>query len=549
MRIADSLTAKLLRQFIDEAQFKSLKSSEEASHISLYDAAVKSGLVTDAELTEAYAQEIGKPFVKLDQPINPDLLGLLPEHYARQYMAVVFNKTPTIQVAMAAPGVNTTDSDFLLKLLGENTQFSVATEADINSALAGYTSNGGLAGRDVLKTVRQEPSQTKDIDHAFNHLVNQAAEAGAHNIHIEPREHSAKVRLRVNDSLQTTHTMPHSVAKDLNKYIKSQADLDQATTLPQEGKLKHGELEMRVSTLPTLNGEQITLKLLRNQDMLPSLPALGFWGEALRRMEMAILQPQGMLIVSGKTGSDTHTTLLSLTSESAHASKSVATIEHNIIYRLNNVSQLEINPTRGLDVHKALSLIRKQEPFAVMVDELQTNKSINQAEDLANDHLVIAGIRSQSIDHTLAKIGRSEGVPPSLRCLSFVQSVRKLCTSCRLSYQPDAKLRADIDKKFQTDKSKAISNLRKLVAKASGQLSNAASAPEATTLLETLWKVNPLGCPDCHYIGYHGRTNICEVGIYNQFNQGDTGQAISIELDALVKALCGIVPVETALIL
>lgn len=551
MRIADSLTAKLLRQFIDEAQFKSLKSSEEASHISLYDAAIKSGLVTDAELTEAYAQEIGKPFVKLDGAISPEMLGLLPERYARQYMAVVYNKNPSVQVAMAAPGVNATDSDFITKLLGQNTQISVATEADINSALAGYTQ---LAEQEMLKPVVHQPgnqtsgsSKTELIGQSFGHILNQAAEAGAQNIHIEPLEHSARVRFRVNGGLQNTHTLPISVATDLTDYIKAQADLDQSSALPQQGKLKHSDQEMTVSTLPTLNGQQVTLKLLRNQGLLPSLANLGFWGEALQRMEMAILQPNGLVVVSGQTGSDTHTTLLRLTADSAKASRSVATIEHIITYRLDNVSQLQISPATGLDIHKALGLIHNQEPHIVMVDEIQTNKSIAQVEELAQNRLVLAGIRAQSTDHSLAKIGRSKGVPTSLRCIIFVQGSRKLCTACRQSYRPDAKLRAEIDKKFQTDKSKAIASLRKLVAKANQQLPDAGPDQQSTALLETLWRVNPLGCPECNYIGFRGQTNICEVDVHNQYGIASNGQAISIELDALVKALCGIFPIETAL--
>ena len=348
MRIADKLVEDFLQQSgkVSADQLTQLRSQEKSEKRPLQDLVVAGNILSENELTKLYANAVDVPFVELNpKDLKRELLMQLPERIARQYNAVVFDvdEDGVRYVAMADPD-DIQAVNFLQKQLGNNLRVYVAPESQIQSALDTYRGNieGELTkviSSDELSSEEDEgPVDENDlkedspIAQTVNLIIEYGVKNGASDIHIEPREKYVVVRYRIDGILREANKLPRRVLNALVSRIKILANLKiDEHRAPQDGRFKIAVgsqvFALRVSTLPIVDGEKVVMRILNESVKAATLEELGFWGDALRLLQQAIVQPHGMILVTGPTGSGKSTTLFSVLSLLNTPSVNISTVE------------------------------------------------------------------------------------------------------------------------------------------------------------------------------------------------------------------------------
>ena len=338
---------------------------------------------------------------------------------------------------------------------------------------------------------RQSHKSTKQHLHYTNDFLEKvllnAKQVGSSDIHFEPYEESCRIRLRLDGKLTEQFQIPLDEYPIIVNKIKIRAELDIAEKrLPQDGRITvksiDEEFDIRVSTLPTLFGEKIVLRILNRDTKGISLESLGFNGIELKRYQQGIKSPNGIILISGPTGSGKTTTLYATLKLLNQPKNNILTIEDPIEYTLEGINQVQLKENIGLDFSNALRTFLRQDPDIIMVGEIRDVKTANMAIRAAlTGHLVLSTIHTNSAWATISRL-IDMGVPPFLIAstlnLSVAQRlVRLLCPHCKKSEKIDEKL---FPKDFKVPK----------------QLKHHFVA---------------VGCHKCHHTGYHGRRAIYEV--------------------------------------
>jgi general secretion pathway protein E len=326
-------------------------------------------------------------------------------------------------------------------------------------------------------------------------LVERAAAAQASDIHIEPREDSVRVRFRIDGVLHTVETLPLSLKAALSSRIKIMAQLNIAERrLPQDGRIRVNvrgrEIDLRVSTMPAMCGESVVLRLLERSSVALDFQALGFDGAALAAFQSALQQPNGIILVTGPTGSGKTTTLYTALSTLNSTERKLFTVEDPVEYRLEGVNQIQVNPKIGLTFATALRSILRQDPDIVMVGEIRDLETAEIAIRASlTGHLVLSTVHTNSAAATVTRL-LDMGVEDylmasSLKAVVAQRLVRRLCKACS---QP-----AEI----------SPAQLERIVKYAGITSPSAASAAHGIRRAR--------GCGECHHTGFSGRTTVYEV--------------------------------------
>jgi type II secretory ATPase GspE/PulE/Tfp pilus assembly ATPase PilB-like protein len=334
MRVSDDLVEKLLTatgKFSYE-QLKTLRDQEKTDKKPLQDVVVSSNTLSEKELTKLYASEIDVPFVELNaKELHKDILKLIPERIAKQYRAVAFDvdEDGVVFVAMEDPD-DVPAISFLQKQLGQPVRVHLATTSTVQSALDQYSDSN--VSTELAKVIavedkedtnepvdEKEVSEDSPIAQTVNLIIDYGVKAGASDVHIEPRENYVLVRYRVDGILREANKLPRKVLSALISRIKilSNLKIDEHRA-PQDGRFKisvNGHIyALRVSTLPIVDGEKVVMRILDESSKPATLEELGYWGAALATVQHAIVQPHGMVLVTGPTGSGKSTSLFSVLS-------------------------------------------------------------------------------------------------------------------------------------------------------------------------------------------------------------------------------------------
>ncbi|MDB5165037.1 MAG: Type secretion system protein, partial [Candidatus Saccharibacteria bacterium] len=332
MRIPDSLVEKLLQSSkqITKEQLATLREQEKTEKKPLQDLVIKSNLVSEKDLTKLYADEIEVPFIELNaKDIKLDVLKLLPERIARQYNAVVFGVEKDIKLLAMEDPDDIQALNFLQKHLGNSVKVHITTSSLLQAALDQYRGN---ISSELTKVISSEAAtdETEEVDESdlaedspvaqtVNIIIEYGVKAGASDVHIEPREDFVVVRYRIDGLLREANKLPRKLLGALVSRIKilSNLKIDEHRA-PQDGRFKvevGGQIyALRVSTLPILDGEKVVMRILNESSKPADFTELGFWGTALSELQHAIVQPHGMVLVTGPTGSGKSTTLFSVLS-------------------------------------------------------------------------------------------------------------------------------------------------------------------------------------------------------------------------------------------
>lgn len=586
MRVSDSTVEKLLQQggIVTEPQLAELKVEAERSHRALQTVVIDEKIITDLKLTQMISEYINVPFIQIEPKDIPDeVLKKIPEHIARQYSVVLFqiDEAGVLSLAMEDPD-DVQALNFIQKEIGYNIKVFLATKNNILDCLENYrgSMNEELDeviaiqsdSNDVQAVKEDDFAEDSPIAQTVNLLLEYAIKSDASDIHIEPREDFVQVRYRIDGVLKEVNKLPKNVSGALVSRIKILSNLKiDERRVPQDGRFKikvsGKQYALRVSTLPIADGEKVVMRILDESNQAITLEQLGYWGKSLATIKDAMLQPNGMILVTGPTGSGKSTSLFSVLSELNTPDVNISTIEDPVEYKIPGVNQTQTNAKAGMTFASGLRALLRQDPNIIMVGEIRDTETANLGVQAAlTGHLVFSTLHTNNAATCLPRL-LDMGIEPFLiastvKAVIGQRLVRRLCTQCRQQYTPDQTELDSIEKSFNITP-EVLERLHKLDEQAASE-NIGGDAPLATTdtTITTLWKQKPEGCDDCGHTGFRGRIGIYEtLGMSNTIQKLITSNATSndiqdesvkegmltMQTDGLIKAFRGATTVEEVL--
>lgn len=588
MRISDVTMEQLLtKSGIAAEQIASLKEEVVHSRRPLQDLVMQRDIMSEEKLTQAFADYTGIPFIKLEpNDIPTDTLIKIPERIARQYNAVLFkiDENGTMHLAMDDPD-DVQAVDFIEKQIGENVKLYIATHENILSCLENYRGDVDKELNAVIDVQQEEDAEAgqtvseadvaedSPIAQTVNLLLEYAIRSSASDIHIEPREEFVQVRYRIDGVLKEVNRLPKTVLGALVSRIKILSNLKiDERRVPQDGRFKirigGKQYALRVSTLPIADGEKIVMRILDESNQSVTLTDLGYWGHSLSIISKALTEPNGMVLITGPTGSGKSTSLFSILSTLNTPDVNISTIEDPVEYKIPGVNQTQTNTKAGMTFASGLRALLRQDPNIIMVGEIRDGETANLGVQAAlTGHLVFSTLHTNNAATCLPRL-LDMGIEPFLiastvKAVVGQRLVRKLCTTCRQSYTPAKEEIDAVIRLFNLKDDIPFSYIHKLEDEAIQQKVGG-DTPAGTTdaTITTLWKPGEGGCEDCHHTGYRGRVGIYEVLgnsipvqkmiVANATSNEIQDQAIkegmtTMQTDGLVKALRGNTTIEEVL--
>ncbi|MEK9174266.1 MAG: ATPase, T2SS/T4P/T4SS family, partial [Patescibacteria group bacterium] len=429
-------------------------------------------LVKEAELQRMYAYILGIPFVDLSKEAVPiEILQIVPELIAKKYNIVAFQKSGRdLKVAMLNPEDLQT-IDFIKKKTGLRIIPCLTTKESVQSALKQYERSLKAEFGDILTDeVQQEGEPEENLEavaaglpiiRIVDTLLKHAILESASDIHIEPEEKEVHVRYRIDGVLHEAMTLPHDVAQGIVARIKvlSNLKLDEHR-LPQDGRFKIEKddyrIAFRVSILPVFDGEKIVMRLLDESSKGLTLEKMGLHPKALEIVQREINKPNGMILVTGPTGSGKTTTLYTMMDILNTPEVNVSTVEDPVEYRMPRVNQTQVQPKIGMTFAAALRSLLRQDPDIIMVGEIRDQETLEIAMHAAmTGHLVLSTLHTNSAAATLPRM-LDMGAEPFLiastvNVIIAQRLVRRLCVECRKEYKLEKKEIETLGKLFNID--------------------------------------------------------------------------------------------------
>ena len=586
MRISDNTIEKILKQggILTESQLADLKTTAERSKRTLQETIIEDKVLEERELAKLVGDYIGTPFVEIEpKDIPDDVLKRIPEHIARQYNVVLFavDEDGAPMLAMEDPD-DVQALNFIQKEIGYNLRVFLATKSNILDCLENYRGDVNDELDEVIAIQRddsdaenakeEEFAEDSPIAQTVNLLLEYAIKSHASDIHIEPREEFVQVRYRIDGVLREVNKLPHNVLGALVSRIKILSNLKiDERRVPQDGRFKikvsGKQYALRVSTLPIADGEKIVMRVLDESNQAISLDKLGYWGLSLATIKNAMAQPNGMILVTGPTGSGKSTSLFSVLSELNTPDVNISTIEDPVEYKIPGVNQTQTNANAGMTFASGLRALLRQDPNIIMVGEIRDGETANLGVQAAlTGHLVFSTLHTNNAATCLPRLLDMDIEPfliaSTVKAVIGQRLVRRLCQSCRQAYTPSQEELNYITQMFNITP-ESMPHLHELEEQAASE-SIGGDTPMGTTdvTIVQLWKPSPEGCDECGHNGFKGRVGIYEVlGISvaiqkmiaaNATSNDIQEQAISegmitMQMDGLIKSFRGVTTIEEIL--
>ena len=588
MHISDSTIVKLLERSgaATSQQLQPLVSEAASSNLRLQDIVLQNNLIDERALTKLYATYADIPYIELDpRDIPSDILMRIPERIARQYNAVIFKIDPDglIHLAMDDPD-DVQAVNFIEKEIGTNTRVYIAPRSNILECLEGYRGDVTQELKEVIDIQREDDGSNQKVTEAevaedspiaqtVNLLLEYAIRSNASDIHIEPREQFVQVRYRIDGVLKEVNRLPKNVLGALVSRIKILSNLKiDERRIPQDGRFKikvaGKQYALRVSTLPIADGEKVVMRILDESNQAVTLEQLGYWGHSLAVINQALTEPNGMILVTGPTGSGKSTSLFSVLSMLNTPEVNISTIEDPVEYKIPGVNQTQTNSKAGMTFASGLRALLRQDPNIIMVGEIRDGETANLGVQAAlTGHLVFSTLHTNNAATCLPRL-LDMGIEPFLiastvKAVVGQRLVRRLCMNCRQSYVPNQTEVAEIVRLFHLAPGQNFYYIHQLEAQAIVQKVGGETPWGTTdTTIAALWRPSPNGCDECNHTGFKGRVGIYEVlgtsrEIQKMIIGGNTSNEIQDQAvaegmttmltDGLIKAIRGNTTVEEVL--
>jgi type IV pilus assembly protein PilB len=570
---------KQLRDFIldsdmlDKEKVKEVYQEAESQKKQLGNLLLERKLISEIELRKLYAYILGIPFVDLTKElISHDTLQLIPEPIARKYGIVAFEKTGLdIKVAMLNPDDLQT-IDFIKKKTGYKITPCLTSEESIKTILKQYEKSLKAEFGDIIEKGAQEVTESSATDEDLEKvaqglpiirivdtLLKHAIFQSASDIHIEPEEKDVVVRYRIDGILHDAMTLPKQVLPGIVARIKvlSNLKLDEHR-LPQDGRFKiekdNYKISFRVSILPVFDGEKIVMRLLDESSKGLTLEKMGLYGDDLEVIHREIKKPNGMILVTGPTGSGKTTTLYTIMDIINTPDVNISTVEDPVEYRMPRVNQTQVNPKIGMTFATGLRALLRQDPDIIMVGEIRDRETMEIALNAAmTGHLVLSTLHTNSAAGALPRLldmgAEAFLVASTVNVIAAQRLVRRLCPECLAEYNLSEKELKNLAANFSVDE------ILKCLKKSDLLRGKVKSNDD--------WRdikfYRPKGCDQCNNEGYHGRIGIFEVLEVNEDIEKlitaasstetierkarEQGMHLMIE-DGFIKAVQGITSIE-----
>ncbi|HXU19788.1 MAG TPA: type IV-A pilus assembly ATPase PilB [Verrucomicrobiae bacterium] len=478
---------------------------------------VKMGLVSDDDITAVLSRQYGVPSINLKfYEVDPAVIKLVPQETAVRYQIVPLSRVgSTLTIAMTDP-TNVFAMDDIKFMTGFNVEPVVASETAISDAIHKFYGEvesveeldkvmKDLTGEDedALELTGEEAeidlatlskaAEEAPIIKLCNLILTDAVKRGASDIHVEPYEKEYRVRFRIDGILQNVMAPPMKLKDAMTSRIKIMSKLDiSEKRLPQDGRImikylkdgKKKELDFRVSTVPTLFGEKIVLRLLDKENLRLDMTKLGFEPEALAKFERQILKPYGMVLVTGPTGSGKTNTLYSSVARLNTSETNIMTAEDPVEFQLPGINQVQMKEQIGLNFASALRAFLRQDPNIILVGEIRDFETAEIAVKAAlTGHLVLSTLHTNDAPSTISRL-MNMGIEPflvatSVNLICAQRLVRRICVQCKEPLQIQAEALTDAG----------------------------FSSEEAAKITVQHGK----GCATCNNTGYKGRVGLYEV--------------------------------------
>ena len=451
------------RALITEGHIRKIKEESKKTGVPIGKLLVRSGIVTEDDYAKATSEILEVPYIDLtNYLVDPDTIKLIPESVARKHKVIpVFKIGRTLTLAMTDPKDIMTIDDLTHKSKCD-IEPVLATESAILNAIDQYYGVQGSVNeviKDIVKERKKEAvhaeldskkltemAEEVPVIKLVNLIIMQAVKDRASDIHIEPEEDALKIRFRIDGVLHEMFSPPKHLELALLSRIKVLSKIDiSEKRKPQDGrfniKVENRDIDLRVSTFPTIYGENIVIRILDKGAILVDLDKLGFSKDAQSQFEALIKHPHGIVLVTGPTGSGKTTTLYSALSAIDSEEKNIITIEDPVEYHLGRVRQSQINPKAGLTFASGLRSILRQDPDIVMVGEIRDKETAEISIHAAlTGHLVFSTLHTNDASGALGRL-IDMGVEPFLISSSVIgilaqRLVRVICEKCKESYNP-----------------------------------------------------------------------------------------------------------------
>ncbi len=424
---------------------------------------VAEGWLSSEDIVDALEFQLGFPRVDLSKyEINQSIATLLPESLVRKYKLIAIDKKDDkLIVAMVDP-LNFFAKDDIKLFTKMELEPVISTSNDINKVIDKYYSGESIkkvleefteshmvTDSDDMDDTEMSEVTSAPIVRLLNSIIEQAVRRRASDIHIEPYQDEIRIRFRIDGDLTEIMTLPRSNLSAIVTRVKIIGRMNIAEKrVPQDGRVESRindkEVDMRISTLPTVYGEKIVLRLLDKSNFQFTKEGLGFSERNLRVFDQILSQPYGMILVTGPTGSGKTTTLYTVLKELNVVEKNVITIEDPVEYKLNGINQVQVNVKSGLTFAQGLRSILRQDPDTVMVGEIRDGETAEIAVRAAiTGHLVLSTLHTNDSPSTIARL-IDMGIEPYLVSSAVVgivsqRLVKTLCPKCKSPYEPKYK--------------------------------------------------------------------------------------------------------------
>jgi type IV pilus assembly protein PilB len=477
----------------------------------------KMGFITDDDITGVLSRQYGVPSINLKYyEIDPNVIKLIPQDTALRYQVVPLSRVGSVlTIAMTDP-TNVFAMDDIKFMTGFNVEPVVASESAIGEAIGRFY-GGGASSHEELSNLMKDlvdedqelelAAEEQELDAAsleraaeeapiiklVNLILTDSVKRGASDIHVEPYETEMRVRFRVDGVLQTVMNPPMKLRDAITSRMKIMAKLDIAEKrLPQDGRImikykadgRKKELDFRVSTVPTLYGEKIVLRLLDKENLRLDMTKLGFEPESLKKFERNILKPYGMVLVTGPTGSGKTNTLYSSVARLNQVDTNIMTAEDPVEFQLSGINQVQMKEQIGLNFAAALRAFLRQDPNIILVGEIRDFETAEIGVKAAlTGHLVLSTLHTNDAPSTISRL-MNMGIEPflvatSVNLICAQRLVRRICVNCKEELEVPEQALID-----------------------------AGYTPEE---VKTTKIYHGKGCSTCNKGGYKGRTGLYEV--------------------------------------
>jgi type IV pilus assembly protein PilB len=549
----------LAREIVTAEQIEmALAEQKEKGHRKLLgELLVEMDFCTENQIASALAQSYGLPYAQVGPKIcDPKVLEILPRDFLEEHIVLPLFKVHDILTVAVSEPTNVFLLDEIERISGCKVQIVCSTNKDIKATLQTYLpaanvfviddiiDEEGLEDFTLIESITQDIGNLEEIAgqspvvKLVNYLLYNAVRENASDIHIEPDDKKLRVRYRVDGKLYEKICPPHQMHSALVSRVKIMAELDIAQRrLPQDGGihvLMEGRpIDLRVSVMPGNFGEKVVIRIIDPHKMLFNLESLGFTVENLQLFRQVVQAPNGIVLVTGPTGSGKNTTLYAALSELNSEDVNICTVEDPVECNISGINQFQVNQTAGFEFSTALRSLLRQDPDIIMVGEIRDQATANIAVQAAlTGHLVLSTLHTNDAPGAVTRL-LDLGVAPYLVGASLIavlaqRLVRKICANCKTEYEPSA-------------------SLKKVVELAGGNI-------------ETFYR--GVGCKKCRNTGYAGRIAIHELFVPNDeisemINEGMNLKGlktkalqngmVSLQSDGIGKVEAGILSIEEVL--